>query len=211
MNPTDVRREWAQRSGEFSPAYYAYYGPNETSDGIRRILERFLDRDAPVLELGCSSGRHLSHLFDHGFETLAGVDVNDDAFDVLADTYPDLAASGEFYHGAIEDVIGEFDDDQFQAVYSMETLQHVHPDAEWIFDELSRITADLLVTAENEGGSDRARSTDPDVSYINDDFPLYYRDWNAIFTDRGFVEVDATPEGRDTVRTFRTTRAHGGR
>ncbi|WP_255194418.1 class I SAM-dependent methyltransferase [Natronobeatus ordinarius] len=210
MNSTDVRREWAQRSGEFSPAYYAYYGPNETSDVVRRLLERFLDRDAAVLELGCSSGRHLSHLFDHGFDTLAGIDVNDDAFDVMEGTYPDLAASGEFYHGAIEDVIGEFDDDQFDAVYSVETLQHVHPDAEWVFDELSRITADLLITVENEGGPDRTGSTD-DVNYVNDEFPLYYRDWNAIFTDRGFVEVAVTSERKDTIRTFQTASSRSGR
>lgn len=210
MNSTDVKREWAQRSGEFSPAYYAYYGPNETSDVIRCILEQFLDRAAPVLELGCSSGRHLSHLFDHGFETLTGIDVNDDAFDVMEETYPELAASGEFYHGTIEDQIGEFDDDQFQAVYSVETLQHVHPDAEWVFDELSRITADLLVTVENEGGPDRTGSTD-DVNYVNDDFPLYYRDWNEIFTDRGFVEVDVTSDKQDTIRTFRATSSRSGR
>ena len=215
MDSNDVRRQWAERSGEYSPEYYAYYGPNETSDVIRRTLDRYVDRSAPVLELGCSSGRHLSHLAEHGFETLAGIEVNADAFDVMAEAYPDLAADGEFYLEAIEDVVGEFDDDRFGAVYSVETLQHLHPDAEWVFEELARITDDLLITVENEGeidqgdtdrgATDRTRSTDRDVSYVNDDFPLYYRDWNGIFTDLGFEQVDVQTGKRDTIRTFRAT------
>ena len=203
MDSNDVRRQWAERSGEYSPEYYAYYGPNETSDEILDVLDRHVDRTASVLELGCSSGRHLSHLRDHGFENLAGVEVNDDAFDVMEDAYPDLAADGEFYRAAIEDVVGEFDDDQFDAVYSVETLQHIHPDAEWVFGELARIAADLLVTAETETGADRTGSGERDVNYVNDEFPLYYRDWNGIFTAHGFVEVDRRSGQRETVRAFR--------
>ena len=208
MDSNEVRRQWAERSGEYSPEYYAYYGPNETSDSIRSIVERFVDRDAHVLELGCSSGRHLSHLFGHGFENLTGIDVNADAVDVMAETYPELAAHGTFYVDAIEDVVGDFDDGQFDVVYSVETLQHLHRDAEWVFAELARITDVLLVTVENEGTVDHSRANDPDVNdvnYVNDEFPLYYRDWNRIFTDLGFVEVDATSGDRDTVRTFRAT------
>ena len=215
MDSHEVRRQWAERAGEFSPEYYAYYGPNETSESIRRILDRFVDRDAAVLELGCSSGRHLAHLQEGGFENLAGVEVNEDAFDVMGETYPDLAARGTFYHDAIEDVVGDFEDDRFDAVYSVETLQHLHPDAEWVFAELARITDQILVTIENEGdgGSeaddehgargDPSGSTAPDVNYVDDDIPLYYRDWQGIFTDLGFVEVDASVGERDTTRTFR--------
>lgn len=205
MDSQEVRREWAERTGEYSPEYYAYYGPDETSESIRRLLDRFLDRDAPVLELGCSSGRHLSHLHDDGFENLSGIEVNGDAFDVLEETYPDLAASATLYHDAIEDVVPEFEDDQFAAVYSVETLQHLHPDVSWVFGELARITGDLLITVENEGGAGSAGSGD--VNYVNDEFPLYYRDWNGVFTDLGLVEIDVDVESasdrRDTLRAFR--------
>ncbi|MFD1585583.1 class I SAM-dependent methyltransferase [Halorientalis brevis] len=204
MDSNEVRQEWAERSGEYSPEYYAYYGPDETSESIRSILDRFVARDASVLELGCSSGRHLAHLLDHGFENLAGIEVNGDAFDVMEETYPALADQGTFYHAAIEDVVGDFEDGQFDAVYSVETLQHLHPDVEWVFEEIARITDDLLVTVENEGGEDQSHSDDPDVNYVNDDFPLYYRDWSRVFTEFDFVEVDAEVGERDTVRTFRS-------
>ncbi|MDQ2051583.1 class I SAM-dependent methyltransferase [Natronolimnohabitans sp. A-GB9] len=211
MDSNDVRRQWADRSGEFSPAYYAYYGPDETSDVLRGTFEQHLERDASVLELGCSSGRHLSHLYDAGFEALSGIELNDDAIDVMEDVYPALAAEGEFYLTAIEDIVADFEDDQFDAVYSVETLQHLHPDAEWVFDELARITGEVLVTAEIEGDAgsedadDHTSSSEPNVNYVNDDFPLYHRDWSAVFTDRGFVEVDVQSTKRDTIRTFRPT------
>jgi SAM-dependent methyltransferase len=210
VDSNDVRREWAERTGEYSPEYYAYYGPDETSETVRRLVDRFVDRDAAVLELGCSSGRHLSHLHDDGFENLAGVEINADAIDVMREHYPDLAADGTFYLEPIEDVVRDFEDGQFDVVYSVETLQHLHPDLEWVFEELARITGDLLVVVENEGenggetgseGTSAASSTD--VNYVDDGVPLYYRDWNRIFTELGLREVERSSDGRDTVRAFR--------
>lgn len=239
MNSRDLWRRWADRTGEYSPAYYAHLGLDERSESVRRVLEKYLGRDARVLELGCGCGRHLAHLRDAGFENLAGVELNEDAFEVMAETYPGLAAEGTFYADAIERVVGEFADGQFDAVYSVETLQHLHPDAEWVFAELGRVTDDLLVTVENEGPggreakSDRARadsagrgdpagderegtddadeteagkhSTETGVNYVAEGIPLYYRNWERVFTDLGLVAVEHVDGDRDTVRAFRTT------
>ena len=201
MDENSVLREWLDRSGEYSPAYYAYYGPDETSESIRRALGSVFDTDAAVLELGCSSGRHLSHLYEHGYGNLYGIDINDAALDVMEDTYPDLAAAGMFYFDAIEDVITEFDDRQFDAVYSVETLQHIHHDNEWVFEEVARITDDVLITVEIE--EDHRAWADPAVKYVDGDFPLYYRNWNHTFSEFGFEEVDSEAIERDTFRTFR--------
>jgi len=177
-----VRDTWTNRAGEYSPAYYAHYGPNETSTVIRDILSGYLSRDATVLELGCGSGRHLEHLANHGFENLTGVDINAEAFDTMRETYPTLAADGTFHCSPIEDIIEDFDDGQFDAVYSVETLQHLHPDVEWVFKEVARITDNILVTAEIEDPMRESSSSDPDVNYVDKDTPLYYRDWSRIFT-----------------------------
>jgi SAM-dependent methyltransferase len=210
VNPDEVRRRWADWSGEFSPAYYAYRGPNGTSEAVRTTLDRLLDgpEEPSVLELGCGSGRHLAHLYEHGYRDLTGVDLNGDAFDVMADSYPALAETVTFHRGAIEEVIGGFADDAFDAVFSVETLQHVHPDVDWVFGELSRVTADLLVTAEIErpvdGDADGTETgTEPGVNYVRGEVPLYYRDWGEMFGSRGFVEVTVDHGDRDTVRTFR--------
>lgn len=211
-----MRRTWADRSGEYSPEYYAYYGADETSESVRDILQTYAGGDASVLELGCSSGRHLAHLLEHGFDDLAGVELNADAFDVMAEHYPDLHREGTFYPDAIEDAVAQMDDDAFDAVFSVETLQHIHPDAEWVFAEVARITRDLLVTVETEeevgdDGWDRAEgdprdsegSDDPDVNFVREAVPLYYRDWQSVFSPLGFEQVDRRESKRETIRTFR--------
>jgi SAM-dependent methyltransferase len=208
VDSEEVRRGWAERSGEFSPEYYAYHGPDETSESVRRAIDRFVDRDASVLELGCSSGRHLAHLHDDGWAALTGVEVNGEAFEVMREVYPELAAAGSFHHDPIEDVVAGFADGQFAATYSVETLQHIHPDETWVFDEVARVTDAVLITVENEGddGGDTGG-----VNYVNGEFPLYYRDWEHVFTTRGFTQVAVTRGPRDTMRTFRPTSARSGR
>lgn len=201
MDGETVRRRWERVDGEFSPGYYAYYGPNETSEAIRARLDSSIDTDDAVLELGCSAGRHLAHLLDNGYADLWGIDVNDSARSVMLETYPDLAEQGTFYFDAIESVLETFADDQFDAVFSVQTLQHIHPDSEWVFEELARITDTILLTAEVETEATPGR-TEPTVRYVDEDVPLFYRDWEAVFTDLGFTQVEASVLDRSTLRVF---------
>ncbi|ELZ44673.1 Methyltransferase type 11 [Halorubrum californiense DSM 19288] len=205
MDPDTVRDAWRDRAGEYSPAYYAYRGPNETSDLVRAALAAHLDRDAGVLELGCGSGRHLRHLAAHGFGNLSGIDIDPGAFETMRETYPDLAAAGTFHCGSLTDVLGEFDDGAFDAVYSVETLQHVPPEAESVFGEIARVTDEVLVTAEIEEPTVESAPADPDVNFVDDDTPLYYRDWRKVFASLGLDEVDVVRGDRDTTRTFLAT------
>lgn len=193
----EVRQAWADRSGEYSPTYYAHYGADATSERIASILEEHVEASARVLEVGCGVGRHLAALADAGYTDLTGIDVNEEALDVLEETYPELAAAGTFHAEAIEAYVTSLDDDAFDVVFSVETLQHIHPDVDWVFDELARITGTLLLTVENESGEDG------DVNYVDESVPLFYRDWNRVFTERGFVEVASAVGKRDTLRAFR--------
>ncbi len=203
IDPEDNRRGWAERAEDFSPTYYAEIGSNEVSETLASVFDHYVPEDAALLELGCSSGRHLEHLRERGYENLAGIDINDTSFDVMAEYFPDLAATGTFHTGPIEEILPEMPDDAFDVVYSVETLQHVHPDDEWVFEEIVRVTSDLLLTAENEGNSPKRGRDGSSVSYVNDEFPLYHRDWKAVFSALGLAHLLREPTKRDTVRVFR--------
>ncbi len=203
MDPEENHRGWAERSGDFSPAYYADIGPNEVTETLATVFDHYVSTDAKILEVGCSSGRHLAHLLDHGYENLTGIDLNDESFEVMAEYYPELAETGTFLTGSLEEFAPEFRDDQFDVIYSVETLQHVHPDDAWVFEELARATSDLLITAENEGNSPVRGRGDAEVSYVNDDFPLFHRNWKQVFSDVGLAQLLEEPGKRDTIRVFR--------
>ncbi|WP_254272225.1 class I SAM-dependent methyltransferase [Haloarcula marina] len=203
MDPDDVRRDWAERSGRFSPEYYAEIGPNEVSETLADVLGHYVHTDAAILELGCGSGRHLAHLRKSGYKNLTGIDINEESFEVMADHYPRLAETGTFHTGPIEDFLPEFETDAFDVVYTVETLQHIHPDDEWVFDEVARVTGDLLVTAENEGNGPTRGRAETEVSYVDDEFPLYHRNWKTVFGERGLAQLIREPTDRDTIRVFR--------
>jgi SAM-dependent methyltransferase len=200
VNPDQVRRRWAQRSGEYSPDYYAHYGPNEVSERIREHLAAVGGPEASVLELGCSSGRHLAHLHEHGYRDLHGIEINETAFDVMGRDYPGLAEDGSFHADAIEAVLPGLPDDRFDAVFSVETLQHLHPEDRWVFAEIARVAAERVITVEVESPT----HADPEgsVHYVDDGVPLYYRDWGEIFADLGLVETAAGSAGTATLRVF---------
>lgn len=204
MNANEVHDRWATRSGAYSPEYYAYYGPNATSNAIRRTLDRVVDRDAAVLELGCSSGRHLAHLHEHGYENLFGIDINETAFEVMHQHSPDLFEAGTFYCCPIESLVRDAVANRFDVVYSVETLQHVHPENEWVFDELTQLAGTLLLTAENEGDrmADRAEqsnegdgATDTATITVTESGSATRDDGNTAVGPR--AGVDATVSQRD--------------
>ncbi|GGL37038.1 hypothetical protein GCM10009037_20680 [Halarchaeum grantii] len=202
-DPEEVRRDWAEREGEFSPRYYAHLGPNEVSETLAEVLAHYVTEDADILELGCSSGRHLEHLRRQGFENLTGIDLNDESFEVMAEEFPRLHETGTFHVGALEEYLPDVADGAFDVVYTVETLQHVPPEDAWVFEDVARVTSDLLVTAENEGNGPTRGREDTDVSFVNDDFPLYHRNWKDVFSEFGLAQLMREPTKRDTIRTFR--------
>ncbi len=206
MDAPSVHRTWHDREGEYSPNYYAYYGPDEASEAICEVIETDAPDAAAILELGCSSGRHLASLYREGYRNLSGIDINPDALSVMAETYPELADTGTFYVDAIENVLGDFDDGAFDVVFSVETLQHIHHEHEWVFEDVARVTGGHLITVEVENadreGEEAGADTVP-MTYVNDEFPLYYRDWGQVFANLGFEATGSRELGRDTMRVFR--------
>jgi SAM-dependent methyltransferase len=127
-----------------------YANPIERSAFLMELLEPFVSRDDPILEIGPNVGRNLEHLRRVGFKHLAGIEISSKALEAMRAVYPDLVPAVTIYNAPVEDVIRDLPDQSFGAVFTMAVLEHIHPDSDWIFAEMVRICRSVIVTIEDE-------------------------------------------------------------
>jgi SAM-dependent methyltransferase len=120
------------------------------SQFLVEIMKTYANPDTKILEIGCNVGRNLNHLFLAGFKNLEGVEISEKAVQLLKDSYLEMASHIKIYNMPIEEIIKEFRDDEFDIVFTMAVLEHIHTDSEWIFPEIVRITKDFMITIEDE-------------------------------------------------------------
>jgi len=129
-----------------------YLEPIERSRLLLAVVEPDLRPDWTILEIGCNVGRNLEFFREAGAQQLTGIEINGEALALLRESYPELGSMATLINAPIEDVIGSMAARSFDLVYTMAVLEHIHPDSEWIFGEMARITRSLLVTVEDEHG-----------------------------------------------------------
>lgn len=114
------------------------------------VIKDYANADSAILEIGCNVGRNLRSLHQAGFKNLAGIEINSKAVELFKKKYklPIVV-----YNSPIEKKMKDFEDKQFDVVYTMAVLEHIHPESEWIFKEMERI-AKVLVIIEDEVGKD---------------------------------------------------------
>lgn len=141
---------------------------DETINRSQLLLKLFNeyvhDKSFNILELGCNIGRNLNFLYKNGYYNLSGIEINNLAIKSISDFYPKMYNKIRLYNDSIENSIKSFNNDEFDVMYTMAILEHIHPSSEWIFHEISRITKYILITIEDELG----------VSYRH--FPRNYKD-----------------------------------
>jgi SAM-dependent methyltransferase len=129
-----------------------YREPVERSRLLLEVLSPYLSTESRILEIGPNVGRNLAYLFDAGYRDLTGIEINGDAIALLRESYPELGATATLIVSPVEDAIKDLPDGSFDLVYTMAVLEHIHPDSEWIFGEMLRITRSTLITIEDEHG-----------------------------------------------------------
>lgn len=157
------------------PEDYAF-GPTGIMQYVLRQIAPWVPMTAPVLEIGCNAGSKLEQFRKAGFPSLSGVEMNPACFDVMRQAFPELFGGATLYAGSAEQILPTLDSGGFSFVYSISSIQHVHPAHHRVFDEIARVCKDYLLTLEIEwaGGP-----------YF---FPRNYR---RIFESRGFAQLSA--------------------
>lgn len=130
--------------------------------------------DPSILELGCNAGRNLAWLMQAGYARLSGIEISPAAVAALHSAYPALASAATIHTSPVEDVIRSFADSEFDIVFSMAVLVHIHSDSDWVMPEIARICGSCLITIEDE---------------LNETPRHFLRNYQALFEAQGFVQV----------------------
>lgn len=138
------------------------------------FIRPYVGPEPSILEIGCNVGRNLAHLYDAGYTRLTGIEINGNALRLLAETYPDMARSATLINAPVEEAIRDIPDGSIDLVYTMAVLEHIHPDSEWIFDDIVRVSRGAVVTVEDEHGTSIRHTP---------------RDYRQIFESRGLRQV----------------------
>jgi SAM-dependent methyltransferase len=158
------------------------------------MLEPHVSPPRDVLEVGCGAGANLARLYADGYRELHAVELSPEMVTTSERHYPAVAEATDLRRGPIERELPRMASDGVDATAAVAVLAHLHPDSEFVFDELVRVTADVLVTIENE------RTRDP--LFV----PWNYR---TVFESRGceqvaFVGADAIDDRTELSDNCRT-------
>jgi SAM-dependent methyltransferase len=132
--------------------YLKPIGGDRRTQFLLELMKLYTDTNGNILEIGCNVGRNLNYLFLAGFDKLTGIEISEDAVALMEKTYPEMAKSAKIINTPVEDVIGTFKENEFDVVFTMAVLEHIHPDSKFIFSEMVRITRRNLITIEDEKG-----------------------------------------------------------
>ena len=123
-----------------------YFQAEERSAYLVSLVKQYAKPDASILELGCNVGRNLHYLWHAGYHNLSGVEINEQAIRLMKERFQDMQIT--IYQGTIEDRIKELG--QYDVLFTMAVLEHIHTDSEWIFAEMVKASRKYIITIEDE-------------------------------------------------------------
>jgi SAM-dependent methyltransferase len=126
------------------------YNKKHTQQRSRYLLSLFnkykINKNSNILEIGCNCGRNLNYLYNADYNNLTGIEISRNALEFQKIFFPDIKAN--LINSSVEDHILFFKDNQFDVIFTMAVLQHIHIDSNWIFEHIARICKKCLILIE---------------------------------------------------------------
>jgi SAM-dependent methyltransferase len=159
-----LRRRWRQRHKSREALLEYWRNPSDAGNApeqyatkgaarsafLLSLMQPYTTKDRRILELGCNVGRNLNALHDAGYGLLCGVEINEHAIAEMAQRYPGLVGAAHIINESIEEAIRPMRDGEFDVIYTMAVLEHLHSDSEWVFREMVRVAGSAVITIEDE-------------------------------------------------------------
>ena len=129
--------------------------------------------DWSILELGANCGRNLDYFSKAGFESVSGIELNEDAIRNAYVYYPDVALSIKM--GLIQDLLPKHD--PVDIIFTSVTLMHIPWHDDWVLDTIAEKARKLIMVTEIETSSSPVGLK-------------FARNYQEEFEKRGFAQVE---------------------
>jgi len=140
-----------------NPLQYIAVGKIKNPKAIARtqnlinIIDNLGIKNPKILEIGCNAGRNIDGLFKAGYKNISAIEISQNAIDVMEKTFPETFSAANIYCGAAEETLAKFKDNQFDIVFTMAVLQHIHPESiERVTKDMVRVSGKHIITHEAE-------------------------------------------------------------
>ncbi len=113
------------------------------------ILQCFVTTKTPSIPTSCGLFR-ADYLAQAGFKKLAATEISEAAIEQMAQSFPTIRAKVDIRIGPVEEMISTFSVGEFEAIFTMAVLVHIHPRSDWVMLEIARRARKYLVIIEDE-------------------------------------------------------------
>ena len=148
------------------------------SQTVIKILSPYINKEYCILEIGCNAGRNLNHLWQAGYKNICGMEISEYAVKRLRIEYSCLA-DVPVEIGPAELSIRRRLDNSVDVIFTMATLEHLHPDNRYLFKEIARVTRKYVLAIESRYGKKSHMQYPWDIKHE--------------FTAAGLTCIDAKP------------------
>ena len=153
-----------------------YVHGQERSVFLVNLIRKYeSNKSAKFLDIGCNVGRNLHYVQKEGYHNLSGIEISTNAVLLMKKEFSKLASDVTIYNEPVEERIKLFPQKEFDVIYTMAVLEHIHVDSNFVFEEIARITKKTLITIEDE------------KAISNRHFP---RNYKTIFEKFGLKQVE---------------------
>jgi len=123
----EIHNYWKNPDYKNHPIDYLKNGGSRSKflhDKIKNICK---NTDS-ILEIGCNVGRNLNYLYENNFKNLVGIEINENAVEIMKENYAEMYNNILIKRGAAEDKLFEIENKSIDLIYTMAVLEHIHAD-----------------------------------------------------------------------------------
>ncbi len=149
---TSTKERWQkQGTDDLLPAPKIYIKEDNSIPELFKEVLPYLDKNSPILEIGCNVGRSLNYLYAQGYRNLTGIEIGPKAVELMKATFPDMYNNSNILIGDAPSVIQGLNTGKYDLVFCHSVLVNIHPKYNYIFKEMARVSKKFILILENEG------------------------------------------------------------